>query len=99
MTLVTIKVFCSGVDHPNASKSRAVKDCSEFVLLDQETTSQKFKYLCRNCAAVASPPPNTFTGKQFDRGLTRSGRGVHRGQVNTKAPSLNDPEDFGNGLK
>lgn len=75
---VMIKMFCSGMDHPNASKSRAVKNCPRFVTLEQETISQEFKYLCQNCAAVAPPPSNTFTGKQFDKGLRRK-KGRHEG--------------------
>lgn len=71
-----IIVQCSGKAHPNASKTRAVEDCREFIEL--ESPAPGFRYLCRNCSPVASPPPNTFAGKQFDKGLRRK-KGRHEG--------------------
>ena len=97
------KVMCSGKSHPNASKSRAKENCTNFTLVE-DGISGNFKYLCRGCSPVAPPPPNTFAGKQFDRDVSRVGKAVKSrsrdaGRVITKSPSLNDPEDFGCGLK
>ncbi len=70
-------VQCSGKSHPNASKSRAKENCTNSVEVDGGI-SGSFKYLCRDCSPVAAPPPNTFQGKQFDKGLRRQ-RGRHEG--------------------
>jgi hypothetical protein len=69
-------IQCSGKSHPNAGKGRAVENCKQSI--EVESPSSNFKYLCRKCSPVAPPPPNTFTGKQFDNGLRRR-KGRHEG--------------------
>jgi len=66
-----VRIYCSGKKHPNAARNRASEDCEFYIELENPVPS--FSYLCRHCSPVASPPPNTFAGKQFDKSIGKGG--------------------------
>ncbi len=60
-------------DGGKPSKKNAAPACQNFIEV-LGPVSPNVTYLCRQCSPVASPPPNTFQGKQFVKDLNRSAK-------------------------
>jgi hypothetical protein len=93
------RIQCSGISHPAFSRTDGNKPskkeaqiiaenggCREFI--EVENPSPAFRYLCRYCSPVAAPPPNTFAGKQFDKGLSRGASPDPGRQYSTPEPQV-----------